>query len=82
MEAFCVYGWQTCFLDVIICPKSKYGVCQAGFSTINPVMANSKMAATKTTNCHIFGTNHDKNTNKACINTLLDTRNPLIPLLS
>ena len=48
MEAFCVYGWQTCFLDVLICPKSKYGVCQAGFLTINPVMVNSKMAATET----------------------------------
>ena len=49
MEAFCVYGWQTRFLDVLISPKSKYSVCQAGFPTINHVMVNSKMAATETT---------------------------------
>ena len=49
VEAFCVYGWKTCVLDVLLCPKSKYGVCQAGFRTIITVIVNSKIAATEMT---------------------------------
>ena len=48
VEAFCVYGWKTCVLDVLICHKAKYGVCQAEILAINHVMLKSKMAATET----------------------------------
>ena len=48
VEAFCVYGWKTFVLDVLICPEAKYGVCQAEIWAIIHVMLKSKMAATET----------------------------------
>ena len=47
-EAFHVYGWQTTFLDVFICPKSFRGFARLYFQWLTIKRDKSKMAATET----------------------------------
>ena len=55
------------------------------FERITHIFDKSKMAATeeqKSISCHIFCTNHDKNTNEALFYMFSGIRNPMVPLFT
>jgi len=77
--------WKTCLLNALICPKSKYGVCQIQFWASTPYFDKSKMAATegrKSISRHIFCAKQDKNTNETLFHMFSGIRNSIAILFT